>query len=68
MREHGARLWDWLQAGAHFYVCGDAARMAKDVERALVEIATRHGGLDTEAAVQFVKKMASNKRYVRDVY
>ncbi len=68
MREHGARLWDWLREGAHFYVCGDAARMAGDVERALTEIATLHGGLTPEAAVQFVKKMASNKRYVRDVY
>ena len=68
MREHGARLWDWLREGAHFYVCGDAARMAKDVERALIDIAALHGNLTPEAAVQFVKKMTSDKRYVRDVY
>ncbi|MEO3785317.1 bifunctional nitrate reductase/sulfite reductase flavoprotein subunit alpha [Actinocorallia sp. B10E7] len=68
MREHGARLWDWLREGAHFYVCGDAARMAKDVERALIEIAALHGGLSPEAAAQFVKKMSSDNRYVRDVY
>ncbi len=68
MREHGARLWDWLQEGAHFYVCGDAGRMAKDVDRTLIDIAALHGGLSREAAVQFVKKLTSDKRYVRDVY
>ena len=44
MREVGAELWRWLEEGAHFYVCGDAKRMAKDVERALVDIAAQHGG------------------------
>ncbi len=45
MRENGAELWAWLRDGAHFYVCGDAKRMAKDVERALVDVAQLHGGL-----------------------
>ncbi|MFJ4855574.1 molybdopterin-dependent oxidoreductase [Streptomyces sp. NPDC088730] len=68
MREHGARLWSWLQDGAHFHVCGDAARMAKDVDRALRDIAVAHGGLDQDAAAHYVKQLAAGKRYVRDVY
>lgn len=68
MREHGAKLWSWLRDGAHFYVCGDAARMAKDVDRALRDIAVGHGGLDPEAAALYVKQLAADKRYVRDVY
>ncbi|MFE5946360.1 molybdopterin-dependent oxidoreductase [Streptomyces sp. NPDC056480] len=68
MREHGPQLWSWLQSGAHFYVCGDAARMAKDVDRALRDIAVTHGGLDEESAGVYVKQLAADKRYVRDVY
>ncbi|MEU9988926.1 bifunctional nitrate reductase/sulfite reductase flavoprotein subunit alpha [Streptomyces sp. NPDC048045] len=68
MREHGPLLWSWLRDGAHFYVCGDAARMAKDVDRALREIATVHGGLDEAEAAAYVKQLAADKRYVRDVY
>jgi sulfite reductase alpha subunit-like flavoprotein len=68
MREHGPLLWSWLQDGAHFYVCGDAARMAKDVDRALHAIATTYGGLSPEAAASYVKQLAADKRYVRDVY
>ncbi|MFF7648943.1 molybdopterin-dependent oxidoreductase [Streptomyces sp. NPDC007983] len=68
MREHGARLWSWLQDGAHFYVCGDATRMAKDVDRALRDIAVAHGGLDEDAAELYVKQLAADKRYARDVY
>ncbi|MER0478419.1 bifunctional nitrate reductase/sulfite reductase flavoprotein subunit alpha [Streptomyces sp. Edi2] len=68
MREHGAQLWSWLQDGAHFYVCGDASRMAKDVDRALRDIAVAHGGLAEEAAAGYVKQLAAEKRYVRDVY
>lgn len=68
MREQGPRLWRWLQEGAHFYVCGDAARMAKDVDQALREIVATHGGLDDEAAAAYVRQLASDKRYVRDVY
>ncbi|MER5324164.1 bifunctional nitrate reductase/sulfite reductase flavoprotein subunit alpha [Streptosporangium roseum] len=68
MREHGARLWSWLQDGAHFYVCGDAGRMARDVDRTLREIATVHGGLTEDGADAYVRKLAADKRYVRDVY
>ncbi|MFF4252745.1 molybdopterin-dependent oxidoreductase [Streptomyces sp. NPDC001663] len=68
MREHGPQLWSWLQDGAHFYVCGDASRMAKDVDQALRDIAVVHGGLDEAGAAAFVKQLATEKRYVRDVY
>ncbi|GAU67380.1 putative nitrate/sulfite reductase [Streptomyces sp. NBRC 110611] len=68
MREHGAQLWSWLRDGAHFYVCGDASRMAKDVDHALREIAVVHGGLTEDAAAGYVKQLAADKRYVRDVY
>ncbi|MFE3517815.1 molybdopterin-dependent oxidoreductase [Streptomyces sp. NPDC059166] len=68
MREHGAQLWAWLQDGAHFYVCGDASRMAKDVDRALRDIAVAHGGLQEDAAAAYVKQLSAGKRYVRDVY
>ncbi|MEV7422649.1 bifunctional nitrate reductase/sulfite reductase flavoprotein subunit alpha [Streptomyces sp. NPDC091212] len=68
MREHGRGLWSWLQDGAHFYVCGDASRMAKDVDRALREIAVVHGGLTREAADAYVAGLAAERRYVRDVY
>ncbi|WP_420077153.1 molybdopterin-dependent oxidoreductase [Streptomyces sp. JL3001] len=68
MREHGPELWRWLQDGAHFYVCGDASRMAKDVDRALRDIAVAHGGLAEAEASAYVKQLAAAKRYVRDVY
>jgi NADPH-dependent sulfite reductase flavoprotein alpha-component len=68
MREHGPELWHWLQDGARFYVCGDASRMAKDVDRALRDIAVAHGGLSEAEAAAYVKQLANEKRYVRDVY
>ncbi|MGW5069124.1 molybdopterin-dependent oxidoreductase [Streptomyces cyaneofuscatus] len=68
MREHGPRLWQWLQDGAHFYVCGDASRMAKDVDQALKDIAVAHGGMDADEASAYVRRLASGRRYVRDVY
>ncbi|WP_414720848.1 molybdopterin-dependent oxidoreductase [Streptomyces sp.] len=68
IREHGPQLWSWLQDGAHFYVCGDASRMAKDVDRALRDTAIAHGGLDEDGAAAYVKQLAADKRYVRDVY
>ncbi|MCX5051640.1 bifunctional nitrate reductase/sulfite reductase flavoprotein subunit alpha [Streptomyces sp. NBC_00201] len=68
MREHGPLLWSWLQDGAHFYVCGDASRMAKDVDQALRDIAVVHGGLGEAGAAAYVKQLATDKRYVRDVY
>ncbi|MFE6844832.1 molybdopterin-dependent oxidoreductase [Streptomyces sp. NPDC057686] len=68
MREHGAQLWSWLQDGAHFYVCGDASRMAKDVDQALHDIAVAHGGLDEDEAAAYLKRLSADKRYGRDVY
>ncbi|MFF0203754.1 molybdopterin-dependent oxidoreductase [Streptomyces sp. NPDC005017] len=68
MREHGPLLWSWLQDGAHFYVCGDASRMAKDVDRALRDVVSVHGGLDEAESAAYVKQLAADKRYVRDVY
>ena len=68
MREAGSELWQWLQGGAYFYVCGDAHRMAKDVEAALIEIVAQHGGRDVTAAAEYVKQLKMDKRYQRDVY
>ncbi|WDV55089.1 bifunctional nitrate reductase/sulfite reductase flavoprotein subunit alpha [Streptomyces coeruleorubidus] len=68
MREHGPELWHWLRDGARFYVCGDASRMAKDVDRALRDVAVAHGGLSEAEAAAYVKQLAADKRYVRDVY
>jgi len=68
MLENAAELWSWLQNGAHFYVCGDASRMAKDVDAALHRIAETAGGLGAEEAVAFIQKLKSDKRYQRDVY
>ncbi|WP_308289926.1 molybdopterin-dependent oxidoreductase [Streptomyces cylindrosporus] len=68
MREHGPQLWSWLRDGAHFYVCGDASRMAKDVDQALRDIAMVHGGMDAAGAAAYVKQLSAEKKYVRDVY
>ncbi len=68
MRENADALWQWLQDGAHFYVCGDASRMAKDVDVALHEIAQTRGGLSPEAAAEYIASLKTQKRYQRDVY
>jgi sulfite reductase (NADPH) flavoprotein alpha-component len=68
MRETGAELWNWFQQGAHFYVCGDAKRMAKDVERALVDIAAEQGKMSVDDAVAFVAGLRKAGRYQADVY
>lgn len=68
MREHGAELWRWVAAGAYFYVCGDAKRMAPDVDQALQQIAAGHGGMDATQAAEYVKALRKEKRYLRDVY
>lgn len=69
MLEKGAELWKWLNdEGGYFYVCGDASRMAKDVDAALHEIAETHGGLSEAAAQEFIKQLKKEKRYARDVY
>lgn len=68
MRENGAELWAWLQDGAHFYVCGDAKRMAKDVERAMVDVVQQHGKLSADDAVAYVAGLRKAGRYQADVY
>lgn len=68
MRERGKELYAWLQEGAHFYVCGDASRMAHDVHEELVAIYQTHGGLTREAAEAEVEALKKAKRYQRDVY
>jgi sulfite reductase (NADPH) flavoprotein alpha-component len=68
MRETGQELWSWLKEGAHFYICGDAKRMAKDVETALVDVAARHGGLSAEQAVAFLQGLKKSGRFQADVY
>jgi len=68
LREHGREVYAWLQNGAHLYVCGDATRMAKDVHAALIEIVAEHGGVDAEAAGDYVATLAAQGRYARDIY
>lgn len=68
MRERGSELWAWLEKGAHFYVCGDAKRMAKDVERALVDVVAEHGGRSAEDAIAYVASLRKAGRYQADVY
>ncbi|MGU7770555.1 molybdopterin-dependent oxidoreductase [Burkholderia sp. MR1-5-21] len=68
MREQGAELFAWLEEGAHFYVCGDASRMAKDVDAALKSVVAVHGGMSDDKASEYVARLAKERRYVRDVY
>ena len=70
LKEHGAEVWEWFERGAYFYICGDKKYMAKDVHKALIEIAQEHGGLSEDDATHFIEKtmMREEKRYLRDVY
>ena len=68
MRENGAELWKWLEGGAHFYVCGDAKRMAKDVERAIIDVAAQFGGKNPDEAVAYLAALKKTGRYQADVY
>jgi sulfite reductase (NADPH) flavoprotein alpha-component len=68
MKEKAAMFWEWLDAGAIVYVCGDASRMAKDVDTALHEIIAEQGGKSEEEAAAYVDQMKKDKRYRRDVY
>nr|VUD34666.1 sulfite reductase subunit alpha [Raoultella sp. NCTC 9187] len=68
LREQGAELWRWINDGAHIYVCGDANRMAKDVERTLLEVIAEFGAMDAEAADEFLSELRVERRYQRDVY
>ncbi|WCE29983.1 assimilatory sulfite reductase (NADPH) flavoprotein subunit [Vibrio sp. SCSIO 43137] len=66
--ENAAEVWQWIEQGAHIYVCGDAGHMAKDVNSALIEIAKTQGGLEAEQAESFINGLRKEKRYQRDVY
>jgi len=68
MLEHGEKLWSWLEQGAYLYVCGDASRMAKDVDAALKQIIQTYGRMSSAGAILYVSNMSKEKRYVRDVY
>ncbi|PZQ19604.1 MAG: assimilatory sulfite reductase (NADPH) flavoprotein subunit [Rhodanobacter denitrificans] len=68
LRRRGRELYDWIEGGAHLYVCGDASRMARDVDAALREIAIEHGGHDAESAAEWLAALAAGRRYSRDVY
>jgi sulfite reductase (NADPH) flavoprotein alpha-component len=68
IRENSAQLWDWLERGGYFYVCGDSKRMAPDVEAALLEAVANHSGRGPEYANEFLAEMKKQKRYLRDVY
>jgi len=68
MLQNARELYAWLEAGAHFYVCGDASRMAKDVDLALHQVIEQAGGKSPEAAAAYVQNLKATKRYARDVY
>jgi sulfite reductase (NADPH) flavoprotein alpha-component len=68
MRDDGRDLWAWLGDGAYIYVCGDAQRMAKDVERALVDIIAEHGARTPAEAISFLAELKKSGRYQTDVY
>ena len=68
MLANAGELFSWLESGAYFYVCGDASRMAHDVDKALHRIVQEQGSISEEDAVAYVKNMKIEKRYLRDVY
>lgn len=68
LREQGEEVWRWIQQGAHIYVCGDANRMAKDVEETLLEIIATYGAMDKEQADEYLSELRVERRYQRDVY
>ena len=68
LKEQGKQVWEWLENGAHIYLCGDAKYMAKDVEHTLIEIIAEHGTLSTHDAKNQLKRLKQTKRYQKDVY
>ncbi len=68
MLEQARELWAWLEAGAVVYICGDADRMARDVDAALHQVVAEQGGMDEDAAARYVEKLSAGRRYLRDVY
>ncbi|MEM6901580.1 MAG: sulfite reductase subunit alpha, partial [Pseudomonadota bacterium] len=68
MRDNGKALFAWLEDGGYFYVCGDATRMAKDVDAALTEIVAHEGGFNDDQTTEYIAQLKRDKRYLRDVY
>jgi sulfite reductase (NADPH) flavoprotein alpha-component len=68
IREAGRDVWSWLNDGAYLYLCGDAERMAPDVDAAIQGLVEEHGGMSKEAAAEYVANLRTQKRYRRDVY
>ena len=68
LRKHGAEVWQWLQDGAHLYICGDANRMAKDVQQTLIDIVQQYGGKTADEAQHYLDELRVAKRYQKDVY
>lgn len=68
IREKAIEIWNWLQEGAHIYVCGDADNMAPDVNEALIDIISQQGKKSREDATEFLRQLTRDKRYQRDVY
>jgi sulfite reductase (NADPH) flavoprotein alpha-component len=68
MLEQGRQFWGWLEEGASVYVCGDASRMAKDVDNSLHTLIAQHGGVEREGAAEYVSRLQEEGRYHRDVY
>ena len=68
MLEKKSELWRWIQEGAFFYVCGDASRMAKDVDHAIRRIASEEGSMTDDEASKWVKGLQKDRRYLKDVY
>jgi sulfite reductase (NADPH) flavoprotein alpha-component len=68
LRQNSKDVYEWLEAGAHFYICGDANRMAKDVHQALIDIIKENSGKNDEDAEQYLKDLRSANRYQKDVY
>ncbi|MEH8017160.1 assimilatory sulfite reductase (NADPH) flavoprotein subunit [Rheinheimera muenzenbergensis] len=68
LRQHGSEVWQWLEQGAHLYICGDANRMAKDVQQALLDIVQQYGAKSAEQAQAYLDELRVAKRYQKDVY
>ena len=70
MKKNGQEIWNWIENGAYFYVCGDKQYMAKDVHQTLIDICSEYGGMSPEESKEFVETglMKTEKRYLRDVY
>ncbi|MFT5164349.1 MAG: sulfite reductase (NADPH) flavoprotein alpha-component, partial [Alteromonadaceae bacterium] len=68
IKEKGAALYQWLENGAHLYICGDGSKMAKDVHQTLLEVIQTHGNQDDTQAEEYLNQLRLNKRYQKDVY